>query len=99
MIVKVTKGDNFAFIDNEGEVLHEVKISGNNKQMVNSLDNIINVQVGIRFQGELNGIPPELVVREGASPSKINKASNHYISNYLVRDLRLQGFEVEVIKE
>jgi hypothetical protein len=99
MIIKVTRGEDFAFIDNEGEVLHKVKVSGNNDKIVKSLDTIINVQTGIRFKGELEGIPSDLIVRDGTKPAEINKASNLYISDFLIRDLKLQGFEVEIIKE
>ncbi|MCY8368892.1 hypothetical protein MOD02_20465, partial [Bacillus spizizenii] len=70
MILKITRGKNFAFIDNEGEVLHQVKISGNNDVIVKSLNNIINVQTGVRFKGELVGIPDKLVLRKGDQPVK-----------------------------
>lgn len=99
MIIKITRGEDFAFIDNEGEVLGKVKVSGNNEKLVKSLDNILNVVTGIRFKGELKGIPSELVVREGTKPAVINKASNLYLSEYFVRDLKAQGFDVEIIKE
>ncbi|MCZ4246913.1 hypothetical protein BXO87_02075 [Bacillus sp. GZB] len=99
MILKITRGKNFAFIDNEGEVLHQVKISGNNDVIVKSLNNIINVKTGVRFKGELVGIPDELVLRKEGQPVEVNKASNIYLSEYLTRDLKLQGFDVEVIKE
>ncbi|MDR4436159.1 hypothetical protein [Bacillus tequilensis] len=99
MILKITRGKNFAFIDNDGEVLHQVKISGNNDVIVKSLNNIINVKTSVRFKGELAGIPDELVLRKEGQPVEVNKASNTYLSEYLTRDLKLQGFSVEVIKE
>ncbi|MEC2266499.1 MULTISPECIES: hypothetical protein [Bacteria] len=99
MILKITRGKNFAFIDNDGEVLHQVKISGNNDVIVKSLNNIINVKTSVRFKGELVGIPDELVLRKEGQPVEVNKASNIYLSEYLTRDLKLQGFSVEVIKE
>ncbi|MFH7816917.1 hypothetical protein RS399_03870 [Bacillus inaquosorum] len=99
MILKITRGKNFAFIDNDGEVLHQVKISGNNDVIVKSLNNIINVKTSVRFKGELVGIPDELVLRKEGQPVEVNKASNIYLSEYLTRDLKLQGFNVEVIKE
>lgn len=99
MIIKVTRGEDFAFIDNEGEILRQVKVSGNNDIIVNSLTNILNVQIDIRFKGELDAIDPEVVVREGSMPPVINKSSNLFLTKYFKKDLELQGFEVEIIKE
>lgn len=99
MILKLTRGEHFAFVDNEGEVLHEVKVSGNNKEMVESLSHILNVRTAIRFKGELNGIPDEVVTKVGDKPVEINKASDIFIRNHFIDDMKLQGFEVEIIKE
>lgn len=99
MKIELTRGEDFAFIDNEGEVLHQVKVYGSNQSLESSLDNIINIQTGIRFKGELEGIPDELVVRDGDKPAEINKASNLYMTEYFIPDMKIQGFEVTIIKE
>ncbi|MGG3797730.1 hypothetical protein [Metabacillus fastidiosus] len=99
MIIKATRGEDFAFIDNEGEVLHQVKISGNNYKLIESLEEILNARVEIRFGGEMKGLPDDLIVRESGQPPKINKASNNYIANHFVNALKLQEFNVEIIQE
>ncbi|PGC48713.1 hypothetical protein COM24_23325 [Bacillus toyonensis] len=98
MILKIKRGEDFAFIDNEGDIQHKVRVSGNNESLVKSLDNILNVQTGIRFRGEIKGIPPKLITKSGENPSTINKSSKLYLMEYFKRDLELQGFTVEIIK-
>lgn len=99
MIIKLTRGSDFAFIDNEGEVQGQVKVSGNNEKIVNSLDEILNVKVGIRFKGEAEGVPDEIKIRQGDKPVEIYKASDLYLKKYFVKDMELQGFGVEIVKE
>lgn len=99
MKIELTRGEDFAFIDNAGQVLHQVKVYGSNQSLERSLDNILNVQTGIRFKGELESVPEELVVRYGNKPAEIDKASNLYITDYFIPDMKAQGFEVTIIKE
>lgn len=99
MIIRITRGEDFATIDNDGEVFRKVQVSGNNDAIVKSLGSILNTQTGIRFKGELDSIDPELIIREGTKPAEVNKALDLYITKYFIGELKLQGFEVKIIKE
>lgn len=99
MLIELTRGEDFAFIDNEGEVLHKVKVQGSNPSLERSLDNILNTQTSIRFKGELDGVPDEIIIRDGNRPAEINKASNLYMRKYFIADMETQGFKVTIIKE
>lgn len=96
MIIKVKKGSDYAFIDNEGEVQGKVEVSGNGG-LSTSINRILNFQTAIRFKGELDGIPSDLVIREGTKPAEIYKASDKYLKEYFIKDLESQGFEVTII--
>lgn len=98
MILKVAKGDDVVFIDNEGEVLGKVKVSGD-QPLADNISFVLNQATEIKFKGLLKGVPEELVVRDEKKPPKINKAKDLYLKDYFIRDLKLQGFEVEVMKE
>lgn len=99
MILKITRGDDFAFIDNEGEVLHAVKVTGNKEAIVRSLDNILNIQTSLVHKGEVQTVPSDLLIRIGDSPVEINKAKDKYFKEHFIGQLKLMGFTVEVIKE
>lgn len=98
MIIKVSKGNEYAYIDNMGEIQGKVGVVGNSG-LADTLHLILNLRTGIRFKGELENIPDELIIKERNKPPQIFKASNRYLKEYFIKHLELQGFKVTIVQE
>lgn len=103
MIIKITdKNGNVAYINNDGEKLGEVAITGDSP-LVAALDLNLNQQVDIFWKQRekvLERLPKEAIIFHKGRPIKINQASNVYLKEYFIPVVcPALGWQAEIIED
>ncbi len=99
MIIRVSDGENVAFVDNFGQVNGQVRIQGD-APLVSHLNHILNLDVNLPFGALRSMFDEEMLYEQEGKHPELYKASDKYIKNHFMAvECPMLGYAAEVLKE